>query len=119
MPASISGPTCPPPLPPRPLRATEIVTRLSALAGWSLQGDGADVAISKTFRFANFHATMAFVNAVAFVAHQANHHPQLTVRYDSCTLQFHTHEVAALTERDFACAAAVDALLTPGGSPAP
>ena len=119
MPASMCGPVSTPPLPPRPLRATEIVTLLSTLAGWNLQGDGADVAICKTFRLANFHATMAFVNAVAFVAHQANHHPQLTVHYGSCTLQFHTHEVAALTERDFACAAAVDALLAPGGTPTP
>ena len=40
-------------LPRRALGPSEIVTRLGALAGWQLTGDGADVAIEKTYSFAN------------------------------------------------------------------
>lgn len=53
----------------RALSASEVVTQLSPLSGWVLSGDGADVAIEKTFRFANYYETMAFVNGVALVAH--------------------------------------------------
>ena len=50
----------------RALKPTEIVTRLAAAPGWSLTGDGADVAIQKTYTFANYYETISFVNALAF-----------------------------------------------------
>ena len=56
-------------LPRRAATATEIVAALSQLDGWKLTGDGADVAIEKTFTFANYFETIAFVNALAFIAH--------------------------------------------------
>src|SRR5690606_7285652 len=74
--------------PRRALSATETVTQLAQLPGWQLHGDGADVAIEKTFRFANYHETMAFVNAVAFIAHVQDHHPDLSVHYDRCVVRF-------------------------------
>ena len=52
----------------RALTATEIVANLAKLEGWSLSGDGAAVAIEKTYHFANYYETISFVNAVAFVA---------------------------------------------------
>jgi 4a-hydroxytetrahydrobiopterin dehydratase len=97
--------------PRRALRPTEVVTRLATLAGWALTGDGADVAIDKTFTFANYHETMAFVNAVAFIAHRQDHHPDLSVHYARCVVRWRTHDVQGLSETDFACAAQVDALL--------
>ena len=56
-------------LPRRALKPTEVVSRLTALSGWRLTGDGEQVAIEKTFSFGNYHETIAFVNAVAFIAH--------------------------------------------------
>ncbi|MBG9390352.1 4a-hydroxytetrahydrobiopterin dehydratase [Caenimonas aquaedulcis] len=98
-------------LPRRALTATEIVTRLSAAPGWKLSGDGPDVAIEKTFTFANYYETISFVNAVAFIANAQDHHPDLSVHYGRCVVRFNTHDVKGLSETDFECAAQVDALL--------
>jgi len=100
-----------PPMGRRALHATEIVASLAKLEGWKLTGDGADVAIEKTWAFANYFETVAFVNAVAFIAHQQDHHPELTVQYNRCVVRFNTHDVSGLSVTDFECAALVDALL--------
>src|SRR4051812_40946276 len=97
--------------PRRALTATEIVTRLANAPGWKLTGDGEDVAIEKTFTFANYYETISFVNAVAFVANAQDHHPDLSVHYGRCVVRFNTHDVKGLSETDFECAAQVDALL--------
>jgi 4a-hydroxytetrahydrobiopterin dehydratase len=95
----------------RALSPTEVVTRLITAPGWKLSGDGNDVAIEKTFTFANYHETMAFVNAVAFVAHTQDHHPDLSVHYGRCVVRFNTHDVGGISDSDFDCAAMVDALV--------
>ncbi|GAC1532182.1 MAG: hypothetical protein NVS2B4_11940 [Ramlibacter sp.] len=95
----------------RALRPTEVVARLAALPHWALSGDGANVAIEKVFTFANYHQTMAFVNAVAFIAHRQDHHPDLSVHHSRCVVRWRTHDVQGLSETDFSCAAQVDALL--------
>lgn len=95
----------------RALSPTEVVTRLASATGWQLAGNGADVAIEKTFRFADYHETLAFVNAVAFIAHTQDHHPELTVGYNRCAVRWNTHDVGGLSDTDFACAERVDALL--------
>ena len=98
----------------RALSATEIVTQLTQLNGDAAQGwklfEGA---LEKTFPFANYHETMAFVNALAWVAHREDHHPELAVSYGHCTVRFNTHDVGGISASDFHCAAAVDALLKP------
>jgi len=96
----------------RALGPTEIVTRLITAPGWTLSGDGDNVAIEKTFRFANYYQTMAFVNAVALVAHRQDHHPDLSVHYNRCVVRFNTHDVRGIADTDFECAALVDALLS-------
>jgi 4a-hydroxytetrahydrobiopterin dehydratase len=98
------------------LTATEIVANLAKLDGWMLCGDGPNIAIEKTYSFAGYAQTMAFVNAVAWLAQARNHHPDLRVQYRHCHVQWRTHDVAGLSRLDFSCAAAVDAL--PGGQPA-
>jgi 4a-hydroxytetrahydrobiopterin dehydratase len=98
-------------LPRRALGPTEIVTRLGALAGWQLTGDGPDVAIEKTYTFGNYYETISFVNAVAFIANAQDHHPDLSVHYGRCVVRFNTHDVKGLSETDFECATQVDALL--------
>lgn len=96
----------------RALSATEIVTQLTQLNGDAAQGwKLMDGALEKTYRFANFHETMAFVNALAWIAHREDHHPDLTLSYNRCTVRFNTHDVGGISVSDFLCAAAVDALL--------
>lgn len=96
----------------RALNATEIVTQLSQLNG--SEADGwklIDGAIERSFKFANYHETMAFVNAMAWIAHREDHHPDAAFGYNRCTLRFNTHDVNGVSVSDFHCAAAVNALL--------
>ena len=93
------------------LTAAEITTQLSQLTGWVLTGEGANVAIEKTFRFANYYETMALVNAVALVAHTQDHHPDLSVHYNRCVVRFNTHDVNGLSATDFDCARRIEAML--------
>ncbi|WP_291013449.1 4a-hydroxytetrahydrobiopterin dehydratase [Hydrogenophaga sp.] len=98
----------------RALSATEIVTQLTQLNGDAAQGwKLIEGALEKSFPFANYHETMAFVNALAWVAHREDHHPDLAVSYGRCTVRFNTHDVSGISVSDFHCAAAVDALLQP------
>jgi 4a-hydroxytetrahydrobiopterin dehydratase len=95
----------------RALSATEIVTQLTQLNGDAAQGwKLIDGALEKTYSFANFHETMAFVNALAWIAHREDHHPDLALGYSRCTVRFNTHDVGGISVSDFHCAAAVDAL---------
>ncbi|KAF1046084.1 4a-hydroxytetrahydrobiopterin dehydratase [Xylophilus sp.] len=96
----------------RALNATEIVGQLAQRSGWTLAGDGADVAIEKTFRFADYFETIAFVNAVALVAHRLDHHPDLSVHYNRAVVRWNTHDAGGLTATDFDAAGRVDALLS-------
>lgn len=96
----------------RALSATEIVTQLSQLNGEQPQGwlliDGS---LEKTYNFKNFHETMGFANAVAFIANTEDHHPDLALSYGKCTVRFNTHDVNGISVSDFFCASKVDALL--------
>ena len=94
----------------RALTATEVVANLAQLEGWSLSGDGANVAIEKTYHFAHYYETISFVNAVAFIAHAQDHHPDLAVSYGKCTVRFNTHDVQGLSATDFDCATRIEAL---------
>ncbi|MGD9774497.1 4a-hydroxytetrahydrobiopterin dehydratase [Diaphorobacter sp.] len=95
----------------RALKATEIVAKMVDLQDWQLSGDGAELALEKTFRFANYHETIAFVNAVAFIAHTQDHHPDLSVHYNRCVVRLNTHDVGGISATDIDCAARIDALL--------
>ena len=101
-----------PATPLRALSATEIVSQLSKLngeqpLGWRL----IDGALEKSFRFKDFHHSIGFVNAVAFIANAENHHPDLTVSFSQCTVRFNTRDVNGISANDFLCASKVDALL--------
>lgn len=88
-----------------PARAADY---LSALPGWELVEEGR--AIRKTFRFRDYYRTLAYVNALAYVAHREDHHPDLGVHYDRVVVRFSTHDVGGLSENDFICAAKAEAL---------
>lgn len=81
---------------------------LKRLAGWTMNVEAKE--LRKIFAFEDYYAVMAFVNAVAWIAHREDHHPDLTVGYDKVTVVFATHSVGGLSENDFICAAKVDAL---------
>lgn len=89
-----------------PMSDAQVQAHLARIDGWAQR----DAAIEKTYRFANFHETMAFVNALAWIAHAEDHHPDLAVGYSRCTVRFNTHSVGGISINDFICAAKVDAL---------
>jgi len=76
---------------------------------WLVDESGKE--ISRTFTFNNYYQTMAFVNAVAWVAHAEDHHPDIEVGYNRCHIRFSTHSIGGLSENDFICSAKIDALL--------
>lgn len=90
-----------------------VVSALAQLTGWQLTGDGPSIAIEKIFPFASYRETIFFVNAVAFIAEQLNHHPDLSVHHSRCVVRLSTHDAAGLTRLDFDCAARIDALMAP------
>ena len=81
---------------------------LPDVPGWELVEDGH--ALSKTFKFKDYYRTMAFVNALAFIANREDHHPDLSVHYNRCVVRFSTHDVGGLSENDFICAAKAEVL---------
>ncbi len=89
-----------------PLPQAEVDRLMQQLEGWQQSGD----LIEKTYRFKNYYQTIAFVNAVAWMAHREDHHPDLAVAYSSCRVTYATHAIGGLSENDFICAAKVDAL---------
>ena len=90
-----------------PLSLEEVEQRLRAFSGW----EHARGSLAKQFEFKNYYQTMAFVNAVAWIAHSQGHHPDLEVSYRSCRVSYSTHAIGGLSENDFICAARVEGLL--------
>lgn len=66
--------------------------------------------IKKAYSFKNFYETMAFVNAIAWIANTENHHPDLEIGYNYCRITFMTHALNGLSQNDFICAAKIDRL---------
>ncbi len=93
----------------KPLTATEAKALLEEIPGWQL-GKTANE-IERTYEFKNYYQTMAFVNALAWVAHREDHHPDIEVGYKRCCVRYSTHAIGGLSENDFICAAKINALL--------
>ena len=89
-----------------PCNAAQIVEMLSQLKGWSVE----DGKLVKLYPFKNYYETMAFVNALAWISHREDHHPDLLVGYNKCRVEYVTHAIGGLSENDFICAAKCDAL---------
>ncbi|WP_354440664.1 4a-hydroxytetrahydrobiopterin dehydratase [Ottowia thiooxydans] len=92
------------------LTADELSKALTTIDGWKLSSRVGGPCIEKSWRFADFHQTMAFVNAVAQIAHSLDHHPELQVSYGTCLVQYTTHDAGGLTHRDIDSALRVNAL---------
>ncbi|HEX4350229.1 MAG TPA: 4a-hydroxytetrahydrobiopterin dehydratase [Verrucomicrobiae bacterium] len=85
----------------------KIQAALAALPDWKRSGQ----IITRTYEFEDFPGAMKFVNAVAVLAEQAQHHPDIDVRWNKVTLALTTHDAGGLTDKDFALARACDAKL--------
>lgn len=92
-----------------PLDADQVASLSKQVPDWQVAADRKSIA--RTFEFENYYRTMAFVNAVAWMAHTEDHHPDLSVHYGKCEVTYSTHAIDGLSENDFICAAKVDALL--------
>lgn len=90
------------------LTADEVKRYMTEVKNWEVSSDG--VFISKRFSFKGFYKTMAFVNAIAWIANQEGHHPDMEVGYNYCLVKYTTHAVNGLTKNDFICAAKIDKL---------
>lgn len=90
-----------------PLDAATSARLLADLPGWTKEGEQ----IARTFVFADHYEAMAFVNAVAWISHRENHHPDLAVGYKDVRITYWTHAIGGLSENDFICAAKVEKLL--------
>ncbi|OGA52831.1 MAG: 4a-hydroxytetrahydrobiopterin dehydratase [Betaproteobacteria bacterium RIFCSPLOWO2_12_FULL_62_13] len=89
-----------------PLDPQEIDRLLKRIDGWECVNG----VIAKTYSFKNYYQTMAFVNAMAWISHREDHHPDITVGYNKCRVEYSTHAIGGLSENDFICAAKIDAL---------
>ena len=89
------------------LSETEVRNHLAQTSGWR----ESESAIEKTFAFKNYHETISFVNALAWVAHTEDHHPDLRVSFNRCIVRFSTHSAGGISRNDFICAAKADALI--------
>lgn len=91
----------------QPMDESEIRAHLNEVSGWHAAGG----AIEKTFTFKDFHETMAFLNAMAWICHVEDHHPDVSLSYGRCVVRFNTHSVGGVSVNDFICAAKVNALV--------
>ena len=90
------------------LSRQQVSANLVLLPQWHLAADSSE--ICREFRFDDYFHTMAFVNAVASVAHREDHHPDLEVGYNRCVVRYFTHDVGGLSLNDFISAAKVEDL---------
>jgi 4a-hydroxytetrahydrobiopterin dehydratase len=88
------------------LSRARIDALLKEVRGWSYDGK----VIAKVYSFENYYETMAFVNAVAWIAHAEDHHPDMSVGYNRCRVEFSTHSIGGISENDLICAAKIEAL---------
>ena len=89
------------------MSAQVVHDHLALMSGWR-QADGA---IEKTFAFKAWLETVAFVDALAWMCHVEDHHPDLRVQFDRCVVRFSTHSAGGISMNDFICAAKADALV--------
>lgn len=90
------------------LKQSDIAAFIAQLNGWQVSAEVK--IISRSFHFKNYYQTISFVNALAWIAHQTDHHPELQVEYNRCLVKYTTHSIDALSINDFICAARIDKL---------
>jgi 4a-hydroxytetrahydrobiopterin dehydratase len=88
------------------LDAARLAGLLAQLPGWTQDGN----AIAKSFAFPGYAPTLAFVNAVARIAQEQDHHPDIAFGYNRCRVAYSTHSVGGVSLNDLICAAKIEAL---------
>lgn len=87
---------------------------LPEIHDWRIDTSATRLSIIRQFDFKNYYETLAFINAIAYVVHAEDHHPELVLTYNRCIVRFDTHSVnqgrGGLSENDFICAAKFDAI---------
>ena len=91
-----------------PYTAQQAKYMLKQVKGWTID----EGKLVKVYPFTNYYQTMAFVNALAWISHREDHHPDLKVGYNQCRVEYSTHAIGGLSENDFICAAKCDQLFT-------
>ncbi|MDT8437453.1 MAG: 4a-hydroxytetrahydrobiopterin dehydratase [Wenzhouxiangellaceae bacterium] len=92
-----------------PLSPAAANALLQRIPGWVLAEDGKR--ITRRFEFKGFYKTVAFINALAWIANSEGHHPDFEAGYNYCVVHYTTHAIDGLSDNDFICAAKVNALL--------
>jgi 4a-hydroxytetrahydrobiopterin dehydratase len=92
---------------PERLSEAQAAELMASVPEWTLEDD----AISRDLDFEDFRGSLAFVESVADIAEEQDHHPDIVISYDRVRLFLSTHKAGGLTEKDFALAAAIDRLL--------
>lgn len=88
------------------LEPAQAAALLAQTPGWAIEG----AELVRIFSFKNYYRTVAFVNAVAWIAHAEDHHPDIAFGYKTCTIRYRTHSIGGLSENDFICAAKINEL---------
>ena len=88
------------------IEAARLAALLTLLPGWESDGE----AITKSFAFTGYEPTLAFVNAVARIAQEQDHHPDIAFGYNRCRVAYSTHSVRGISLNDLICAAKIEAL---------
>ena len=86
------------------MTAEQVQEKLKTLQGWELQ----EGTLTKLYKFNDFVDSMSFVNRVAQYAEEADHHPDILIRYNKVTLTLVTHSAGGLTDKDFQLAKQID-----------
>jgi len=94
------------------LSPEQVQQKLATLSGWELEGN----ALRRDLSFADFASAMVFVNRVAEIAEEANHHPDIDIRYSKVTLRLTSHDSGGITGRDIKMAGKINQV-TAGSSP--
>lgn len=92
-----------------PLSPEAAASQLKQIEGWAI--DDNSLSISRRFEFKGFAKTMQFINAVAWIAANEAHHPDVSFGYNFVLINYTTHAAKGLTENDFICAAKINELL--------
>lgn len=92
-----------------PLSENQVDALMPQLREWQVKNQAKE--LYKEFKFNDFYQTMAFINAVAWIANQENHHPDISFGYNYCHIRYYTHAIDGLSQNDFICAAKIDKLI--------
>ncbi len=95
----------------QPLSKEDILLHMKKLSeSWQVNDNHNEIQCKFTFK--NYYHTMAFVNAIAWISHHEDHHPDLNVSYNYCLVRYSTHAIQGLSENDFICAKKVEKLFS-------